>query len=91
MREENLLNDEALKLISGGVLNPGWDDTLRMMMSMYKRKYGEGGKEKIIDMMREHGLGADSKLVPEDLAVIEDFINNNWDAVPEKRYPGMNN
>ena len=46
-----MINDEELKLVSGGVLLDGWESTLLAMMAIYKGKFGEDGYEMIRNTM----------------------------------------
>ncbi len=80
MDEKRMLEEEALKLINGGILREGWDETVYEMMALYKGKFGESGKARLITLFEEKGVGGDSPLEPKDIPVIVDYINANWDA-----------
>jgi hypothetical protein len=82
MDEKRMLEEEALKLINGGILREGWDETVYEMMALYKGKFGESGKARLITLFEEKGVGGDSPLEPKDIPVIVDYINANWDAAP---------
>lgn len=82
MMNENKLNEEVLNLVSGGILREGWDETVYEMMALYKGKFGESGKARLITLFEEKGVGGDSPLEPKDIPVIVDYINANWDAAP---------
>ena len=41
MTKDMMLEEEALKLVNGGVLQEGWEDTLVNMMALYKGKFGD--------------------------------------------------
>ena len=43
-----MLEEEALKLISGGVLQEGWESEVTSLMALYKGKYGENGKDMVM-------------------------------------------
>ena len=78
--DHKLLLEEELKLISGGVLEEGWDSTLLKMMAVYKGKFGEDGKQMFSAPFINHSVG-DGPLEEADIPVILTFIDNNWDSV----------
>ena len=87
MDDKVMLNEEALKLINGGVLLEGWDSTLLAMMSLYKGKFGDNGKQMVTDLFTKHGVGSDGPLEEADIPVILAFIDNNWDGVEPRQLP----
>jgi hypothetical protein len=50
MMNENKLNEEVLNLVSGGGLREGWVETVYEMMALYKGKFGESGKARLITL-----------------------------------------
>ena len=86
MENKLLLEEEALNLVSGGVLKEGWDSTLLKMMALYKGKFGENGKQMVSTLFIEHGVG-DGPLEEADIPVILTFIDNNWDSTEPKVMP----
>ena len=82
MMNDNILNEEALNLVSGGVLKEGWQDITGKMMAMYKGKFGDAGKAKLITIFTEKGVGGDGPLEEKDIPVIIAYINDNWDSTP---------
>ena len=81
MKKEPTLEEEALNLVSGGVLQEGWDSTLLTMMALYKGKFGENGKERIKALFVKENIGGEGPLEEADLPVIHAFIEDNWDSV----------
>ena len=86
MKKELMLEEEALNLVSGGVLQEGWDSTLRTLMALYKGQFGENGKQMVSALFINHGVG-DGPLEEADIPVILAFIDNNWDSVEPKVMP----
>ena len=80
MKKELMLEEEALNLVSGGVLQEGWDSTLRTMMALYKGQFGENGKQMVKALFVEENLG-EGPLEEADLPVIHAYIEDNWDSV----------
>ena len=80
MKKEPTLEEEALNLVSGGVLQEGWDSTLLTMMALYKGQFGENGKEMIKALFVKENLG-EGPLEEADLPVIHAYIEDNWDSV----------
>ena len=75
------INDELLKIISGGKLLDGWDDTLRALMSIYKSKYGDEGIQKVKNMMVISVNDESSPIEAEDLETLYNFIDDNWESI----------
>ena len=53
-----------------------------MGVVVHKGKFGESGKERLITLFEEKGVGGGGPLEPKDIPVIIDYINANWDAAP---------
>ena len=77
--EKELLKDEQLNIVSGGVLLDGWDITLLSIIRIYKAKYGEEGKQKVKDLMLMSLNDPTSPIEPQDMETIMNFIDENWD------------
>ena len=72
------INDEELKLVSGGYLKEGWESVLEKMIGLYKTKFGDSGKQKLKDTL---AVGVDdptSTMEESDLVVLHAFIDKNW-------------
>ena len=80
MKKELMLEEEALNLVSGGVLQEGWDSTLRTMMALYKGQFGENGKQMVKALFGKENIG-EGPLEEADLPVIHAYIEDNWDSV----------
>ena len=55
-------------------------------MALYKGKYGEEGKWKIMDFFSDQKPG-DGSLTTNDIAAILVFIDHNWDSVEPQTLP----
>ena len=77
--DKELLKDEQLNIVSGGVLLDGWDTTLLSIIRIYKAKYGEEGKQKVKDLMLMSLNDPTSPIEPQDMETIMNFIDENWD------------
>ena len=86
MKKELKLEEEALNLVSGGVLHEGWESTLLTMMALYKGNYGENGKQMVTAMFVPENIKT-GPLEESDLPVIQAFIEENWDSVEPKMLP----
>lgn len=74
-----LINDEVLDIVSGGRLVDGWQDIVLKLISLYKSKFNDEGKQKLKDVM-VLGLTDPTSLIDErDIIALNDFINTNWD------------
>ena len=78
MKDNKIINDNDLKLVSGGVLLDGWDSTLLFIMEVYKKTYGDKGKEKVIELMKISLNDPTSPLEENDMETIYKFIEENW-------------
>ncbi|MBQ6216554.1 MAG: hypothetical protein IJK53_04140 [Erysipelotrichaceae bacterium] len=73
-----LINDQELELVSGGVLKEGWESITLTMISMYKTKFGDSGKQRLKDTL---AVGVDdptSTMEESDLVILYSFIDENW-------------
>jgi hypothetical protein len=52
------------------------------MMAMYKGKFGDAGKAKLVTIFTEKGVGGEGPLEEKDIPVIIAYINDNWDSTP---------
>ena len=86
MDEKKILEEEALKLINGGVLEEGWESSVISLMALYKGKYGEEGKWMIMEFFFNQKPGEGS-LTTSDIADILVFIDHNWDSVEPQTLP----
>ena len=86
MKKEWKLEEEMLNLVSGGVLQEGWDTTLLTMMAVYKGKFGENGKQMVRDLFVKENIGG-GPLEEADLPVIRAFIEDNWNSVEPRMMP----
>ena len=75
------LKEEDLELVSGGYLKEGWDTTLLNVMVVYKKKYGEDGKQRVVDMMRMSVNDPTSTVTVSDLKTINEFIDKKWPTI----------
>ena len=82
------IDDELLKLISGGKLNEGWDLALMNIIRLYKGKYEndpEAGKNTVKELLALSVSDPTSSIEEGDLHTIYDFVDANWEnAVPWK-------
>ncbi|MBQ6492819.1 MAG: hypothetical protein IJI92_03015 [Erysipelotrichaceae bacterium] len=79
--DKRVLNEEELKLVSGGKLLDGWDDTLLNVMRLYKGKFGEDGYQMVRDMVIVAVNDPTSPVAAEDAETMYNFIDSNWDSV----------
>ena len=86
MKKERKLEEEVLNLVSGGVLQEGWDTTLLTMMAVYKGKFGENGKQMVTNLFVKENIG-EGPLEEADLPVIHAFIEDNWNSVEPRMMP----
>ena len=73
-----LINDQELELVSSGVLKEGWESITLTMISMYKTKFGDSGKQRLKDTL---AVGVDdptSTMEESDLVILYNFIDENW-------------
>lgn len=92
MTDNNMLNDEVMKFVSGGQLSEGWEKTILRMMAIFKGEYGDDGCEKIKALMSTAIFDPTSTIEASDLQIIYRFIDENWSTVvPENiiPFPGM--
>lgn len=92
MTDNNMLNDEVMKFVSGGQLSEGWEKTILRMMAIFKGEYGDDGCEKIKALMSTAIYDPTSTIEASDLQIIYRFIDENWSTVvPENiiPFPGM--
>ena len=75
---KNILKDEDLNIVSGGVLLEGWDTTLLIIMDTFKGLYGDEGKQKVIDLMKMSLNDPTSPIEESDMETIFKFIEDNW-------------
>ncbi len=75
---KNILKDEDLNIVSGGVLLEGWDTTLLIIMDMFKCRYEDEGKQKVIDLMKMSLNDPTSPIEESDMETIFKFIEDNW-------------
>lgn len=75
---KNILKDEDLNIVSGGVLLEGWDTTLLIIMDMFRGRYGDEGKQKVIDLMKMSLNDPTSPIEESDMETIFKFIEDNW-------------
>ena len=75
---KNILKDEDLNLVSGGVLLEGWDTTLLIIMDIFKGRYGDEGKQKVIDLMKMSLNDPTSPIEESDMDTLLQFIEDNW-------------
>ena len=82
------INDEQLKLVSGGKLIEGWEKALMDIIRLYKGKYvndQETGINKVKELMTISANDPTSQIDEGDLQTLYDFIDANWEsAVPWK-------
>lgn len=74
----NIIKDEELNIVSGGVLLEGWDTTLLIIMDMFRGRYGDEGKQKVIDLMKMSLNDPTSPIEESDMETIFKFIEDNW-------------
>lgn len=81
---ENAVNDELLKIISGGKLQEGWQGALLALIARNKGAYSddvEKGKRYIKYIVRS-GIGLPESTPNEwDLRAVDSFIDENYDKV----------
>ena len=86
MSKEKMMDDE-LKLVSSGVLLPGWDATMLTMMAFYKGAYGEEGREKVESLVQISIDDPTSPVEAKDAETLYNFIRDNWDSVDPRYIP----
>lgn len=79
--EDKMIRDEELSIVSGGVLQEGWEGTLLQVMRLYKIKFGEEGKQKTKDTMSVGLKDPTANLDEADMMKIYPFIDDNWDQI----------
>lgn len=57
------------------------ENVLLQIMSLYKKKEGEVGKQKVKDLMLISLQDPTSTLDENDMVVVQQFIDDNWDNV----------
>ncbi|MBP3891669.1 MAG: hypothetical protein J6D29_05800 [Solobacterium sp.] len=84
MKDENMINDELLKIISGGKLQDGWQETVLAMIARNKGPY-INNREKGIRYMKfiiRAGIGLPESTPNEwELRAVDSFIDENYDKV----------
>ena len=80
--EKELIRGEELNLVSGGVLLEGWENTLLMIMKIYKKAHGEEGLQKVKDLMVISLNDPTSPIEEEDTETVYGFIEGNWNSIP---------
>ncbi len=82
---KEVIKDELLNMISGGVLRKGWDKSLTSMIAMNKGQFGDKGKQMIKDLMALSAKDSTSPIEEKDMETINKFIDDNWDKIPAMR------
>ena len=75
------LQDEQLKMVSGGVLLEGWENVLLGIMRYYKETYGDESKQMAIDLMIKSIDVPSAPLDAEDIDRIKNFADENWNKI----------
>lgn len=78
---KQIVEEDVLNLVSGGVLLDGWDQALINIMSLFKARYGEEGYQKVWDLVEVSINDPTSPVTQEDAATMYKFIEDNWASV----------
>lgn len=73
MDRKTALEEKALKLVNGGVLQEGWEESVLSLMALYKGKFGDSGKDMVLELFIIDGVD-NSPLDTNDIITVIAFI-----------------
>ena len=83
MKNENYVNDELLKVISGGKLQEGWQKALLALIARNKAGLSDEKGRRYIKFIVRSGIADLFESTPNewDLRALDSFIDENYDKV----------